>query len=192
MMLFEYLILPTFTAVAGGLIVYFVTRWFRKRERVYIRQEFSIFSGKWYGIHLTRDTEGKIVISRHEYDLEVSATGKIKGSLADDVKQPLWCSTIDGILSGAGMVLVMEANFRPGYLCAQFHREFSADEVNYGILAGYNVNGDVFAAPIAVSRKPLTPRDVEQAIEVFRANVHVDILDENLDGKDQAVLGGEE
>jgi hypothetical protein len=170
----ETFILPIITALIGGLAVYFVIEKINKSKKPQINQNLSKYSGRWYGLHYTRkDPSGELTLSQHEYDLKITRSGKISGNTTDSIKSPPINFEINGLLSGAGLVLIMEGDFRPGYYAAQFHPSLKLNEINIGIISSFDVNNVPFSSPIVLSRSTLSKSDLLKATDKIRKHFYV-------------------
>ena len=174
--MFEALIIGVIGSLIAAVIWYFVAEGREARSNPAISANLSQYSGRWYGIHLTKKVDGcGFALSHHIYDLTVNKKGKIKGKMIDQITTPPWKMNVHGQFSGSDMVLVMKGGPRPGFFASQIHADVHLDGVNYGIASSIDSLRNAFSAPIAFSKRPVTERDLANAIIELRSHFYTEM-----------------
>jgi len=114
------------------------------------------------------DQSGRYALSHHQYELRISASGVVSGEFYDDVVSPPLTFGVNGLLSAAGLVLISEGSFRPGFYAAEFYSQLHEGQSNVGVIASFDANNDPFATIIVLSRKQVTANDLAAAIAASR------------------------
>jgi len=109
-------------------------------------------SGKWAGLHLTRDTRGPL-LSRHYYNLSVSSRGRIAGTLEDSVGTSVRSYQILGEAGGGRVVLLDRNRLDPTAFGAELYGCPPMESGHLeGVIVGINYAGERFVSPILIQK----------------------------------------
>lgn len=152
---------PTITGIVGGVGTVVVTKMLEQKNIFGSRKDFRNFNGVWYGLHLTADPiTGKLVYSNHEYKLDVSRSGIIKGLSKDLLTLPPTNWTVRGNVFDGGLALLSQENLETDLYSTELYsfNKFSFDPKNdkaslVGTLNGWDYHSrSKFVAIIILSR----------------------------------------
>lgn len=136
------ILLPTLTAILGGIGTWYVSQWLEAvRQKRALCMDCVMFSGKWHGIHLTRDAE--YMVSRHEYDLTIRRSGRVMGTLVEHATNPPWRYKISGSVGSGGWVLRSQSVNRAD----EFSVEVYFNDIDSERIAGFIVSFDLERRP---------------------------------------------
>lgn len=162
-----YFIYPTITAVFGGVIVWFITKWIASKNIFGDKLDCRRYQGRWHGIHATKHPQtGVPIFSRHEYDLRISRSGGIKGKLIDKATTPHRELDVRGFVFPNGMSLI-EKEVDSGFYTTELYTDSMCNpDKMIGILSGHNYHDRKhIAAIILISRHEATEDEFMKSLE---------------------------
>ena len=154
------IVVITLSSVVTGVIVWYVTtNLSEKRLHKQLRVSFSELSGRWEGIHLSRDdSRGGTIISRHTYDLTVSSSGRIKGTREEISGAAPYKFDVNGAVR-PGEIFLMEKSKttqEPAY--TWLYNLYNLEKLP-GFHLTHDFDGRPYAAYIVLSRKKLDDKE---------------------------------
>ena len=175
------IILLSFLApILTGLSVWFIQRKLEEKKVVkLLRSEYSRYSGKWFGIHLSKiGKNNKRVVSRHSYMINVSKRGDIQGEFLDYLSEDEpWKYIIHGKVIPGGLILNSMNDLRPDLYSIQiFFNPLSTNKLE-GVLVSYDYQNNPFVSPIVLTRKKLTIAEFENELSNLRSKYYDSIED---------------
>jgi len=160
------IMIVTISSVATGLVVWYVTTVLSERRlEKHLKIDASQLSGRWEGIHLSRDdSRGGTIISRHNYDLVVSKDGKIKGACEELSGNPPYKFEVNGAVTPGEIFLIGKGTTaqEPGY--TWFFNLYNLDTIP-GFHLTYDFNGRPFVSYLVLSRKRVDDREYFALLE---------------------------
>lgn len=174
-------ILPTVTAILGGIGVYIFQRFYERVESGESGADFRQYSGQWRGCHVTADPQtGRPVYSHHIYTLVVRRNGQIKGKVADLIGDPPWEYSTTGQVYPGAIVMTHRGKQRPEIIVVEMYKTGLNAQRMVGMISTSTYDKDMhFASPIVLSRRQVSDDDFREAMKTQTTAFYGE-LDQNL------------
>ena len=164
---------PIITGVIGGILTWLFTKILERQNIFGSKSDFRGFSGVWYGTHLTADPKTGCVTQRnHEYKLNVTRSGIIKGTSKDLITSPPTNWIVRGNVFEGGLALISQETSRTDLYSTELYsfKVFAFDPrienaSLTGTLNGWNYyDRSKFVATIILSRMRIDEKEFTQAL----------------------------
>lgn len=146
--------------VTGIIVWYLTTALSEKKLQRHLKVSFSELSGRWEGIHLSRDdSRGGTIISRHTYDLTVSSGGKIKGTREElSAGVTPYKFDVNGAVRRGEIFLMGKSKTTQEPAYTWLYNLYDLEKLP-GFHLTYDFDGRPYAAYIVLSRKKLDDKE---------------------------------
>ena len=187
----QYFLFPALAAIVSSLTTILIKSWLENKQKPKLRQNLSGYGGHWFAVHMTRTASGEIVVSRHEYKLDVTRHGVITGTFTDAVTCPALEFDVRGSISQRGMVMIAESSLHASYYSVEFYAApLFSDEVNQGIITSFDISNNAFSTTILFGRKAPSEIELQEASENMDGMFNLRVLEDqgNLLRKEHKLL----